>query len=328
MILKTEVYKGRICLEYVSLGDTNIIVSKICFGGLTVGPLQANLSVPEGSEVMKKAFSMGINFIDTAELYETYLHIQKALKETKTDVVISTKSYAYDKITAKKSLEKARKELDRDIIDIFMLHEQESEYTLKGHWEALEYYLECKQKGIIRAVGISTHHVAAVKAANKYKEIEIIHPIVNYRGLGIVDGTIEEMLTEIKVAHSKGKGVFAMKPLGGGNLINDYNKSLDFVRLKSYIHSIALGMQSIEEVIANINYFENKDTDKKVLESLKKQRRKLHIDKWCEGCGKCISSCKQHALYLNNGRVNVYQNKCILCGYCSVKCDLFAIKIV
>ena len=51
-------------------------------------------------------------------------------------------------------------------------------------------------------------------------EIEIIHPIVNKEGIGIQDGNIEDMLTAIEKAYNKGKGIYGMKPLGGGHLIN------------------------------------------------------------------------------------------------------------
>ena len=43
-------------------------------------------------------------------------------------------------------MEKARHEIDRDVIDIFMMHEQESKWTLKGHRDALEYLLDAKCK--------------------------------------------------------------------------------------------------------------------------------------------------------------------------------------
>jgi len=111
-------------LEYRKLGKTGIKVSRLCFGGLTVGPLQANLPLEEGAEVMRQAFDRGVNFIDTAELYRTYPYIALAIKKSQKDIVVSSKTYAYDRAGAQKSVEKARKELDRDVIDIFMLHEQ------------------------------------------------------------------------------------------------------------------------------------------------------------------------------------------------------------
>jgi predicted aldo/keto reductase-like oxidoreductase len=315
-------------VEYRELGKTGLKVSRLCFGGLTVGPLQANLPVEQGAEVISEAFNRGINFIDTAELYRTYPYIAVAVKKAKKDVIIASKTYAYDRDGAMRSVEKARRELDRDVIDIFMLHEQESELTLKGHWEALEYFFNCKARGIIKAVGISTHHVAAVEAACGMNVIDVIHPIVNYKGIGIVDGSIEDMLAAIRKAYDKGIGIYAMKPLGGGNLIQHVEKCLDYVLSIPYIHSIALGMQSIEEVIANISYFEGRKVDREVLERLKSKKRYLHVEEWCEGCGQCLSACAHQAIYIQNNRLQVKPEKCVLCGYCGSRCKNFAIKIV
>ena len=126
-------------MKYSVLGKTGIKVSRLCFGSLTVGPLQANLSVEEGGEIISYAFECGINFIDTAQLYQTYPYIKYALKKCKKDIVISSKTYAYTREMAIQAFEQARLELDRDYIDIFMLHEQESIYTLQGHKAALDY---------------------------------------------------------------------------------------------------------------------------------------------------------------------------------------------
>jgi len=204
-------------LKHVELGKTSISVSRLCLGTLTISPLQKNLSVKDGAALLKSAYDKGVTFFDTGEIYGSYPPIKEAFKGND-DVVISTKSYSYDEQTAAKSLDKARLEMDRDVIDIFMLHEQESELTLKGHKQAIEYFLKMKQQGIIRAFGVSTHHIACVQAAAGHSEIDVIHPIYNSRGLGIADGSIEEMSDAIKKAHQAGIGIFAMKPLGGGHM--------------------------------------------------------------------------------------------------------------
>lgn len=314
-------------MEYVELGKTGIEVSRLCFGGLIIGPLQANLSVSEGADVIARAFEMGVNFIDTAELYGTYPHIREAIRRTGKKVVVATKSYAYSAKGAEESFEKVRQELDRDIIDIFLMHEQESRLTLRGHREALEYYLEQKHKGLIRAVGVSTHNIEVVQACSEMPEIDVIHPIVNKAGLGIGDGTIEEMLEAVKNCFDAGKGVYSMKPLGGGNLLGRYDECLEFVLGIPYIHSIALGMQSVEEVIMNISIFDKQRVPDGIRTALKNKKRKLHIDYWCEGCGKCVERCRQNALELIEGKASVKHDKCVLCGYCSSVCPQFAIKI-
>lgn len=316
-------------MEYSTLGNTGIRVSRLCFGALTIGPLQANLPIDIGAAVIVEAFQHGVNFIDTAELYGTYPYIQKALKAVGRDqIVIATKSYAYDEKTARVSLEKALKELNVDTIDIFLLHEQESEHTIKGHWEALEYFIKMKEKGILRAVGISTHHIRAVKAAAKLKEIDVIHPIVNILGLGIQDGTIEEMLDAVLDARQVGKGIYGMKPLGGGNLISSYDQCFDFVLSLSALDAIAVGMQSKEEVAANVLRFEGRTIPEKIKATLKSVPRKLHIDFWCKQCGQCAVHCSHKALSMKNNRLEVDSSRCVLCGYCSHYCPNFCIKIV
>ncbi|WZL71482.1 aldo/keto reductase [Clostridiaceae bacterium 35-E11] len=316
-------------MEYRILGETGIKVSRLCFGGLTVGPLQANLPIAMGAEVMAEAFRQGVNFVDTAELYETYPYIKKALEIYRNnDIVIATKSYAYDEETAKVSLHKALNELNVDKIDIFLLHEQESEHTLRGHYEALSYYLKMKEQGIINAVGISTHTVRAVEAVARMKEIDVIHPIINKAGIGIQDGSRDEMLKAIQQAHTNGKGIYGMKPIGGGNLIHNANECLDYVMDIEYLHSIAVGMQTKEEVIANVLKFKGEKIPDEIQKKISKKPRKLHIDFWCERCGNCVAHCKHNALRIVKDEVVVNTEKCVLCGYCSSYCPQFCIKIV
>ncbi|MCX7709898.1 MAG: aldo/keto reductase [Clostridia bacterium] len=314
-------------MNYVSLGKTGLEVSRMCFGGLIIGPLQANLSVEEGAAVIVHALEMGVNFIDTAELYGTYPHIREAIRRSGRKPVIASKSYAYTAQMAMESLEKARKEMDLDIIDVFMLHEQESRLTLEGHREAKEYFLEAKEKGIIKAFGVSTHNIEVVEACSEMPEVDVIHPIINKAGIGIGDGTIDQMLHAVKAAYEKGKGIYSMKPLGGGNLLSSYDECMQYVLDIPYIHSTAVGMQSVEEVIMNVSIFNGEEVPREIRKALQEKQRRLHIDYWCEGCGKCLKRCGQGALSLSEGKAMVDKGKCVLCGYCGSVCPMFAIKI-
>jgi predicted aldo/keto reductase-like oxidoreductase len=309
------------------LGNTGLMVSPICFGSLTIGPLQRNLTIMEGSRVINRAIELGINFIDTADLYRTYPFIREAL-EIKPDLIVSTKSYAYDTKTARDTLERALKGTGRDYIDIFMLHEQESPLTLKGHEEALRFFIRQKEKGVIRAVGISTHHVAAVRAAAKMNEIDVIHPILNFRGLGVVDGTRQQMEQAIHQAWQAGKGIYIMKCLGGGHLLQYYEEAMNYIISFPYAHSIALGMQRVEEVDANVEYFIKGAVSKALRNQIKQYKRELIIEDNCLSCGSCIKRCPQQALYIHDNRVQVDREKCVLCGYCGTECKELAIKII
>jgi len=315
-------------MEYRELGHTGLMVSRLCFGGLVIDPLQKDMSVEEGGEVIAEALRLGVNFIDTADLYDTYRHIKRAMDITGFRPVISTKSYAYDREGAKKTVDRALTELGLDSIDCFLMHEQESEHTIRGHREALEYYLELKSQGVIKAVGLSTHHIAAVKAAAKIPEIDIIHPVTNFSGLGICDGTMEEMLSAIKEAYENGKAIYGMKPFGGGNLLHSFRECLEFVASIPYLHSIAVGMQSIDEVRMNVELFNDLEhANEKIRNYQPVNKKRLHVDYWCEKCGTCVERCRQKALSLENGKISVDYDKCVLCGYCSSCCPAFALKV-
>jgi aryl-alcohol dehydrogenase-like predicted oxidoreductase len=314
-------------MQYVSLGNTGLKVSRLCFGGLIIGPLQANLAVGRGADVIVEALRLGVNFIDTAELYGTYPHIREAIKRFKRKPVIATKSYAYTAEGARESLEKARREMDIDVIDMFLLHEQESRLTLRGHREALEYYINAKQKGLVKAVGVSTHNIEVVEVCAEMPEIDVIHPLINKQGIGIGDGKIDGMLKAVQAAYNNGKGIYGMKPLGGGNLLGSFNESIEFVLGLPYVNSIAVGMQSVEEVIMNVSVFNGHEVPENIRNVLSGRRRKLHIDYWCEGCGNCVERCGQKALTIVDGKAVVIPEKCVLCGYCGSVCPEFAIKI-
>ena len=315
-------------LDKILLGNTGIEVSRLCFGSLTMTPFQANLTVEEGAYLIEYAYEKGINFLDTAEIYENYQYIKKALKNIKRENYnIATKTYAYTKEMAKDSLDKALKELGTDYIDIFLLHEQESIHTVKGHFEAIEYFLKEKEKGKIRAIGISTHRVAGAEATRDIKEIEIIHPIINKYGIGIQDGTVEDMLKVLEEIHHKGKGIYAMKPLGGGHLIKEMESAFNYVKSIPFIHSIAIGMQSTDEISANISLMENGYIREDLKSRTSKKKRRLIVADYCIGCGNCVKRCRQDGIEIIDGIATPNEN-CILCGYCAKTCPEFCIKVI
>jgi len=281
----------------------------------------------DGGLVIRRALEQGVNFIDTAELYGTYAHIREALRawDKPEDVVIATKSYAPTWEGMARSLEKARREMGLDVIPVFLLHEQESRYTLRGHRPALEFLLEAKAKGIVKAVGISTHFVNAVWAAADMPEIDVISPLINSAGIGIQGGSKEEMLAAIAHAAKMGKGIYAMKPLGGGHLLNNWAAALEFCLSLQDLASVAVGMKSVEEVDSNVRFFNGE----RGLENPNSNHRRLHVDEWCVGCGSCVAACPNSALGVVDGRAKVVcPDNCVFCGYCGAACPEFAIKVI
>ena len=316
-------------MKYSVLGKSGIKVSELCFGVLPMGPLQANIPVKEGARVILEGLNSGINFLDTAQVYKTYPYIKEALANYQGEVVIASKSHATGYGEMKEAVLEACREMNRDYIDIFHLHAaREDKNIFQKREGALSCLVDFKKEGIIRAVGISTHTLEAVEKAAEVKEIDVVFPIINQIGLGIIGGTPEDMIRAIQMVHKSGKDVYAMKVLAGGYLIEQLEQSIHFVREIKEIQSIAMGMIHSRELETNLKVFENKKINQKQLIRDGLKRKKLFVCRFCKGCGACIEACPNHALSLKNGKACVDYDLCLTCGYCVPHCPEFALRII
>ena len=314
-------------METAVLGKSGLRVSRLAFGTLTVSPMQQSFAAERAAELLLYAADQGINLFDTAQLYDTYEPLRLALRR-RPDLLVSTKSYAWDRKTAEEAFEQARRAMDLDVIPIFLMHEQEDRLTLKGHREAFEYYLEQKAKGKILAVGFSTHRVAAVDYAPRYPGVDVIHPLINRAGVGIPDGTREDMAAAIARARSAGIGIYGMKPLGGGHLLRDPAGAFRWLQSLGTIDAICCGMQSEAEIDVNVLLISGEAPSADALSLVAREPRRLMIHDYCRGCGRCVARCRQGALRLENGRCVCDQSRCVRCGYCASVCEDFCIKVI
>ncbi len=310
------------------LGNTGIEVTELCFGALPMGPLQANISEEEGARLIIKSLESGINFIDTAEKYLTYPHIRKALDQFNSEVVLATKSPAQSYVEMEKSIQEALKALNRNYIDIFLLHAARVEPSVfEQRAGAIQCLMDYKAKGYLRAIGISTHAASVVRKAAEISELDIVFPIINKLGMGIVGGSLPDMLTAIEEVRLSGKGLYAMKALAGGHLIDNLVEAFDFVRKIPGIVSVAVGMVNSQELEVNLKIFNNEELPVELLAS-KKTSKKLFISNFCKGCGACVKACPSGALSVQDKRAAVDRTLCILCGYCNPVCSQFALRLI
>ncbi len=309
------------------LGKTGIEVSRVGMGVLPVGPNQLALPVEEGAEIIRYALEKGINFFDTAQYYRTYPYMSRAFRSSAKEPVICSKCLYGDYDSMKKAVEEARRNLNRDYIDIFLLHEVRSgDFKLReGAWE---YLTEARDRGIVRAIGVSTHNSDVTEEMADVRECDVVFSLINYAGLGIRKGDgpghVQDMEKAIAKCRAAGKGTFSMKAFGGGNLTGEYQKALNYVFSLKQIDSVMIGFGSIADVDDLLLYESGKmppDYNPDV------SKKKMIIEQSdCEGCGTCMKACQSRAIFYNErGLAQIRQELCLTCGYCAAACPVRAI---
>jgi predicted aldo/keto reductase-like oxidoreductase len=230
-------------------------------------------------------------------------HIREALVGFSGECFLATKTHATEAAVARQHVERALCELGVDRLDIVHVHAARVADPLTERRAVIETLLQLRAEGKIAHVGLSSHYICAVRKAANSPDIDVVHPLINQNGMGILDGTAEQMAAAIAEVAAAGKGVYAMKALAGGNLIADARNSLKYVLGLTGVHGVAVGMLSEQEVDANCALFSGSRLDDDQWRELESGRRHLKImDRFCKGCGACIPACTNHALRLDNGK--------------------------
>ena len=110
---------------------------------------------------------------------------------------------------------------------------------------------ELKQKGMVRAVGVSCHDLGALKVAATHPWTDVIFARINNKGKeAAMDASVEEVTEVLKLARKNGKAIVGMKIFGAGALVKPEQKdaSLNYVFKNNLVDAITIGMLKPEEV--------------------------------------------------------------------------------
>jgi predicted aldo/keto reductase-like oxidoreductase len=172
------------------------------------------------------------------------------------DCMLLTKTASREPALIKADLERFRKELNTDYLDIVLLHcLTDADWTTKLQpcMDALE---EAKSKGIVRAHGCSCHHLDALKLAAETPWVDVILSRINPFGVKM-DGAPEDVAAVLQKAHANGKGVLGMKIAGEGEMKDRIPESLKFVLGLGCVDAMTIGCVENAEIDANITHFQN-----------------------------------------------------------------------
>ena len=180
-------------MNYRKLGNTELIVSEIGLGTYAVSGVYGRKNPEDIKKVILKAFELGITYIDTAPVYgDAEKLLGELLKGTRDKIVLSTKfsligvndENIENYITS--SLQNSLKNLETDYIDLYQTHWPDPQTPPSETMEAL---LELKDKGYIRAIGVSNVSIDLMKEFAKFGQID-----TDQENYSLIDRKIEQDL--------------------------------------------------------------------------------------------------------------------------------------
>ena len=251
-------------IDSVILGTTGLSVPRLALGtGSRGGRRESNqtrLGLKEFVKMARYAFDRGIKFFDMADNYGSHDFVREVLKEVPREKsILLSKIWTADNSWYKVepvevTLDRFRMETGSDYFDIMLLH-----CLMNGNWieekkAFIEGFSEAKQKGIVKAVGVSCHNWEAMKIAVNEPWVDVILARINPFGTSM-DGSPDEVMGLLETARKNGKGVMGMKIFGNGNNTSDEEreKSLNYAIGSGNIHCMTLGLESKEQVDDAVN---------------------------------------------------------------------------
>ena len=246
--------KKKYASDVVTLGKTGIRVSRLAIGTGTHGfNHQSDQSRLFGkgslADLLKVAFDHGINFWDSADQYGTHPDLKEALKEIPREkVVILTKAESTTSDEMKSDLDRFRKEIGTEYIDIVLLHMMTSSDWPAERQGAMEVLEKARQDGTVRAHGVSCHTLGALQVASNSDWVQIDLARINPAKIRM-EADVQTVAGILKKMHDDGKGVIGMKIFGAGQLVDTKDECLRYILSLDFVDAFTIGQESEDEML-------------------------------------------------------------------------------
>jgi len=215
-------------MEYVNLGRAGVKVSRLCLGTMMFG---GATDEAESTRIIHRALELGLNFIDTANMYnagESEVVTGKAIRGRRDDVVLATKAknpmgdgpndQGLSRVHLMRECEKSLRRLGTDYVDVYYLHAPDLTTPMDESLRAMD---DLVRQGKVRYVACSNYYayqvalMLGISAAQNLERIACVQPLYN-----IVNREVEVEL--FPFCREQGVGVVAYSPLARGVLTGKY----------------------------------------------------------------------------------------------------------
>lgn len=244
--------------ERRKIADTGVAVSPLGLGTVKLGRDKAvkyptGFKIPDDQEALNLlalAWDLGINLIDTAPAYgNSEIRLGQLLPQLPHDWVITTKAgeyfdpqtgesrYDFSPESITQSVENSLKQLNRDVLDIVLIHSDGNDRKVIEQQGALDTLNTLKQRGLIRASGMSTKTVEGGLLALEQSDLAMVMHNLEYQ--------LEQAVLD--KAAEKNKGIFIKKALGSGHLAHGSDNTdivqanFDFIFREPAVSSVIIG---------------------------------------------------------------------------------------
>jgi predicted aldo/keto reductase-like oxidoreductase len=261
-------------MEKVRLGRTNLIVTKLGWGGIPIQRVEER----EAVSVVRAVIEMGVDLLDTARGYTNSEHrIGLALQKINRPVILSTKSTVR---SAKiyNDVHESLKQMKVKKIDVYHLHGISTfeEYgTVMAPGGAYEGLKRARGEGLIDHIGLTSHNLQVLEKAIMDERVEVIMACYSF----LEPDALQKVFP---LAKEKDIGILTMKPFSGG-VIEEAGPALRFVLSTANIVPIP-GSETLERARENWRIFTEgyalTEKDKERIEAIKKE-----FD--CQFCRRC-----------------------------------------
>jgi len=242
------------CLNQRKLiADTGVQVSPLGLGTVKLGRNKGvkypkHFQIPDDKKVLDlldQAWNLGINLLDTAPAYgNSEPRLGELLSQQPHDFVIATKvGETFDAKTGDSfynftpefiiaSIQQSLKNLRRDTLDIVLIHSDGNDKHIIEHYGALEILADLKQKGLIRATGMSTKTVEGGLLALQQSDLAMVMHNLEY----------QQEQAVLDQAMLDNKSIFIKKALASGHIAADsVQDNFDIIFSNPAVSSVIIG---------------------------------------------------------------------------------------
>lgn len=251
----------RSATDWVTLGNSDVKVTRLAFGtGTFGGRVQRELGQKEFTRLVRHAYDRGIRFFESADSYnEMHEMLAEALKGIPRDSYrLMTKMRLNEQDSVRATLDRFRRELNTEYLDIVLLHCVRTPDWSKTYEARRDGISELKVKKVLAAHGASGHGLLSVRQFPGNKWLDVALCRINHNGTrmdtlpaeGPGRGDVPEVTGHLAKIHAQGTGVLGMKLIGEGAFKSpeDRQKAVNYAFGLGSVDAVTMGFKSTAEI--------------------------------------------------------------------------------